>query len=511
MRLKKKEELINILKLVKKLHTKIDCLISRKDYVVAQQLLVDCQQTAIDIGCFLEKVEKEETIREIIEKLEIYCEKIFVISESKIFTKQCRKEVDSLINETILKISEIPSGKKIFVFMPYKASMWTSLESIWKAASEDKNCEAVVMPIPYFEIGKHVKELHMEYEGDKFPKYVPITDWTTFSLEDVMPDAIFIHNPYDDGNTLTTIHPNYYSDVLKQYTDCLVYVPYFTMGSYIKGRSDFQYVNKGTENADKVIVQSDFVKKIYQSYGYSSDKLVVTGSPKTDAIVNRLKDKFEYPEEWISKLEGKKVFLLNTHLSYFPTAYLNRDKYGYDYAQRYHEQILKAVLNNPEWGLIWRPHPLLFSMANNNFPECVEYAEKFAERIEKAPNCVLDCSADYMMAFSRSDALITTYSSLVNEYLITGKPVMIFQTRVSDENANNSPIDMRVNYFRFPKSQGMTFEQFMQMVTEGQDPRRQERMDMLNDRAFANLDGTAGRKAFTHILSYLEEGEVCKR
>ena len=511
MRLKKKEELINILKLVKKLHAKIDCLISRKDYVVAQQLLVDCQQTAIDIGCFLEKVEKEETIRGIIEKLEIYCEKIFEISEGKIFTKQCRKEVDSLIDETIFKISEIPSGKKIFVFMPYKASMWTSLESIWKAASEDENCEAVVMPIPYFEIGKHVKELHMEYEGDKFPKYVPITDWTTFSLEDVMPDVIFIHNPYDDGNTLTTIHPNYYSDVLKQYTDCLVYVPYFTMGSYIKGRSDFQYVNKGTENADKVIVQSDFVKKIYQSYGHSSDKLVVTGSPKTDAIVNRLKDKFEYPEEWISKLEGKKVFLLNTHLSYFPTAYLNRDKYGYDYAQRYHEQILKAVLNNTEWGLIWRPHPLLFSMANNNFPECVEYAEKFAERIEKAPNCVLDCSADYMMAFSRSDALITTYSSLVNEYLITEKPVMIFQTRVSDENANNSPIDMRVNYFRFPKSQGMTFEQFMQMVTEGQDPRKQERMDMLNDRAFANLDGTAGRKAFTHILSYLEEREVCKR
>ena len=511
MRLKKKEELINILKLVKKLHAKIDCLISRKDYVVAQQLLVDCQQTAIDIGCFLEKVEKEETIRGIIEKLEIYCEKIFEISEGKIFTKQCRKEVDSLIDETIFKISEIPSGKKIFVFMPYKASMWTSLESIWKAASEDENCEAVVMPIPYFEIGKHVKELHMEYEGDKFPNYVPITDWTTFSLEDVMPDAIFIHNPYDDGNTLTTIHPNYYSDVLKQYTDCLVYVPYFTMGSYIKGRSDFQYVNKGTENADKVIVQSDFVKKIYQSYGHSSDKLVVTGSPKTDAIVNRLKDKFEYPEEWISKLEGKKVFLLNTHLSYFPTAYLNRDKYGYDYAQRYHEQILKAVLNNTEWGLIWRPHPLLFSMANNNFPECVEYAEKFAERIEKAPNCVLDCSADYMMAFSRSDALITTYSSLVNEYLITEKPVMIFQTRVSDENANNSPIDMRVNYFRFPKSQGMTFEQFMQMVTEGQDPRKQERMDMLNDRAFANLDGTAGRKAFTHIVSYLEEREVCKR
>ncbi len=511
MRLKKKKELINILKTLKQLHVKLSEVISRKENNILQRLLIDCQQTAIDIGNFLEKEEKEENIKETVGILEIYCEKIYQISKSVIFTKQQKQEIDRLVDEVIHKIDDLPSGKKLLVFMPYKASMWTSLESIWKAASEDENCEALVLPIPYFEIGKHIKEVHMEYEGDKFPKYVPITDWKTFSLEDAMPDAIFIHNPYDDGNNLTTIHPNYYSDVLKQYTDCLVYVPYFTMGSYIKGRSDFHYINKGTQNADKVIVQSDFVKEIYQSYGYSLDKLIVTGSPKTDAVVNRLKDKFEYPKEWISKLEGKKVFLLNTHLSYFPTAYLNREKYGYDYAQRYHEQILKVVLENQEYGLIWRPHPLLFSMANNNFPECVEYAEKLAKRIENAPNCVLDQSTDYMMAFSRSDALISTYSSLVNEYLITGKPVMIFQTRISDENASNSPVDLRVNYFRFPKNYGMTFEQFMQMISDGKDPKKQERMAMLNDRAFANLDGTAGQKVFDSILSYIEEGEVCKR
>lgn len=511
MRLKKKRELTNILKLVMQLHDKTNQMFNKKCLETVQQLLIDCQQTIIDVGTILEKEEAEDTIKDVIEILEIYCEKIYQISTCRTFTYQYKKEIDQLIEQAICEINKIPSGKKLFVFMPYKASMWTSLESVWKAAVANENCDAIVMPIPYYEIGKHVKELRMEYEGDKFPEYVPIVDWQNFSLGKEMPDAIFIHNPYDDGNNLTTVHPNYYSDILKRYTDCLVYIPYFTMGGYKKGRSDFQYINKGTQNADKVVVQSDFVKRIYQSYGYSLDKLVVAGSPKTDAVVNRLKDEFEYPRNWVTKLKGKKVFLLNTHLSYFPTSHLNREKFGYDYAQRYHEQILKAVLENQEYGLIWRPHPLLFSMATNNFPECVEYAEKFAQRIEDAPNCVIDRSADYMMAFSCSDALISTYSSLVNEYLITGKPVMIFQTKQADADADNSPIDMRVNYYRFPKSSGITFEQFMKMIAEGRDPKKLERMAMLNERAFANLDGTAGQKVFDSILSYIEEGEVCRQ
>ena len=37
------------------------------------------------------------------------------------------------------------------VFLPYKASMWDSLESIWQAADEDPDCDAYVIPIPYYD------------------------------------------------------------------------------------------------------------------------------------------------------------------------------------------------------------------------------------------------------------------------------------------------------------------------------------------------------------------------
>ena len=69
----------------------------------------------------------------------------------------------------------------------------------------------------------------MRYEGDCLPTGVPIVKWEDYRLEEERPDIIFIHNPYDDGNNLTSVHPFYYSSNLKKYTQCLVYSPYFTL------------------------------------------------------------------------------------------------------------------------------------------------------------------------------------------------------------------------------------------------------------------------------------------
>lgn len=501
MKLEMRKKIENILFLQKELHKEIDNLYRIGNHVLAIQLLTDCQQTAIDVGTLLENIEKEQRIRSIVKYLEAYCDIIYQIGVKQVKIADVYDIINNLIDKVLLEIYEIPVTMK-FLFLPYKASMWTSLESVWKAAKDDPECETVVMPIPYFKIGTQVKEAELVYEGDDFPKYVPVVDWQNYSIQNEKPDAIFIHNPYDDWNSLTTVHPDFYSDRLKQYTDCLVYVPYFTMSGYKKGVSDCHYVNKGTVNADKVVVQSEFVKNIYKTYGYKEDKLLALGSPKTDAVVNRLNETFEYPKEWKEKLRDKKVILLNTHLSYFPTAVAHRNEKGVDYAQMYHEEILEAIKENKECGLIWRPHPLLFSMAENNCKECVDYIKSFAKRLIESDNCVMDDSADYMMAFSRSDAMITTYSSLINEYMITGKPVMIFQTKQTEEAASQAPMDYRVNYFRFLKDGGMCFSDFIKMVVSGADPKREERRKMIYERAFLNLDGTVGKKVYQEIKEH---------
>ena len=66
---------------------------------------------------------------------------------------------------------------------------------------------------------------------------------------------------------------------------------------------------------------------------------------------------------------------------------------------------MKAILDKPEYGLIWRPHPLLSTMLEARFPQCLAYVQDLEKRIEEADNCVIDRSGDYRAAFSCSDAL----------------------------------------------------------------------------------------------------------
>lgn len=425
-------------------------------------------------------------------------ERLYNIDASSVMSKSIANIIKQIKNDIEYQIGIINriESKWRAVFLPYKVSMWTSLESIWQAAYDDPSCDALVIPIPYYDIGSS-NDITLKYEGDKFQDYIPITPYDKYNIEVENPEMIFIHNPYDDANNLTRVPEIFYSSTLKENTGCLVYSPYFTYAAYNPGRTDFQYAVPGARNADFIIVQSERVKDIFRSYGHPESKLLAVGSPKIDAVVAKMKQPINIPIEWEIKLKDRKVFLLNTHLSYFPQSSTNTTKSG-DYAVRYYNEILKAIINKPGCALIWRPHPLLETMLKERFPKCFLYIKEISRIIEESDNCVIDRTGDYSLAFTLSDALISTYSSLINEYMVTGKPVMIFQRKASEEEIERAPINRNLNYFRF-KPDGMTFDDFIDMICNEKDPLKEKRMEMIS-KAFLNIDGTAGKKAY-EVLS----------
>lgn len=100
------------------------------------------------------------------------------------------------------------------LFLPYKYSMWDSFESIFEAAKEDENCEAYVMPIPYYDKDQEGNLTEMHDESGSYPDDVGIISWQDHQVDEIDPDVIFIHNPYDWNNRLTSIHPKYYTNKL---------------------------------------------------------------------------------------------------------------------------------------------------------------------------------------------------------------------------------------------------------------------------------------------------------
>lgn len=201
-----KNELCNIIKQLANVNEtllKSGAAISQEQ---AQQILTDCQQSAVETGSKIETSEGEGTTS--VHLLEEYCEKLYQLCMSWDTLHIREKELKS-IRELLNKVKnsilyELPDSKKEVVFLLYKASMWDSLESVWIAARDDENCNAYGIPIPY--CGENLetpfKEVH--YEG--IVKRYRIEKWGVYDDTAALNRAIAISDGYyGDGSSLVQL------------------------------------------------------------------------------------------------------------------------------------------------------------------------------------------------------------------------------------------------------------------------------------------------------------------
>lgn len=442
MRRKQKQQAEGLVRQIEQAHDQIKEYIDRRNTPSAMGLLEDCQSSGIALGTLIENTEGGG--HPTVPLLEDYCELVYQIHEELAGAKELNKnKACKLLRQKLIKISNsIRNDIKIrieAVFLPYKASMWDSLESVWKAADADENCDAYVIPIPYYDKNPDGSFREMHYEGDGYPDYVPITKYDEFDFGEHHPDMIFIHNPYDAANYVTSVHPFFYSDNLRKFTDKLIYIPYFILSEIepnnepaIEGMKHFCTV-PGVLNADKVIVQSEKMRQIYidvltnaageNSRSVWEKKILGLGSPKFDKVAGTKKEDLEIPENWlkiIQKPDGswKKIVFYNTGIAGLLThneKMLEKMKYVF--------HIFKE--NQDEVTLLWRPHPLIKATVESMRPQLwVEY-DKLLRQYQEEGWGIYDDTADLDRAIEISDAYYGDGSSVVQLYQKTGKPIMM--------------------------------------------------------------------------------------
>ena len=121
----------NMLKEVRELCEKLNDIID-DDIVI--RILTKCQESVIVIGESLEKIERaneKEVLKKLqtVNKLEQLCELLYQYSQK--MERNIRKEIIRIIDNIICDIDTIPRTYRV-TFLPYKAAMWDSLESIWR-------------------------------------------------------------------------------------------------------------------------------------------------------------------------------------------------------------------------------------------------------------------------------------------------------------------------------------------------------------------------------------------
>lgn len=385
------------------------------------ETLINCQETTIEIGNEIEKIGQKG--EEIVHLLEAYCENLYLmdcskedINQTRKMAKKIQKQLMQIRNKVIY---DLPEDKKQVVFLPYKASMWDSLESIWKAADADPDCEAYVIPIPYYDKNADGSFSREHYEGDKYPDYVPITHYNDYNFEGRHPDVIFIHNPYDQYNSVTSVHPFFYSKNLKQFTDLLVYVPYYSTSG---GMSAAQSQCIAYYYADYIVIQSEKYRKFFDA-NLPDEKFLPLGSPKFDKVVNICKNPPEPPEEWKEKMAGKKVYFYNTSIAGMlknTPAFLKKMEY-----------VFRCFTGRNDVCLLWRPHPLLESTFDSMRPEYRSIYDALKNYFMVSGLGIYDDTPDMINTIALCDAYIGDEgTSATSLFGIGGKPVFILNNNI---------------------------------------------------------------------------------
>lgn len=441
-------QLLQEMELLEKGTQKAGELIEENRADTCMGLLMDCQDLAIAIGTYIEKLHGVGT--KSVAKLEDYCEKLYAAAEllqtdtpdAGEKTRRIWELKDSLQQIHAALEEEFPDKKEI-VFLPYKASMWDSLESVWMAARDDENCDAYVIPIPYYTLDERHNFKDFYYEGDQYPDYVPVTDYRAYDLELHHPDVIYVHNPYDEFNTVTSVLPEFYLKKIKDYTDKLVYIPYFVLLEVdpsnqvaIDSMKHFCFL-PGTWYADQVILQSEDMRQIYINeyikaaipYGYTisreaaEKKFLGLGSPKFDKVVNSRREDISIPDEWLRIIQKpdrtyKKIIFYNTSVT---TLLKTKQK-----MLTKMQQVFQTFKDHKEdVALLWRPHPLIRETIEAMLPDLWAEYQKLVQQYKAEGWGIYDDTADLDRAIALSDAYYGDGSSVVPLCQKAGMPVMI--------------------------------------------------------------------------------------
>lgn len=429
MRKAQKQEILEMIKTLQEAHEEIKASVERRNTILAQSLLEQCQECAISIGTAIENFEGEGFLT--VSYIETYCDVVFSSHEELNDSDANANKIYKNLKKHLLRIensvkNDVPVRKEI-AFFPYKASMWDSLESVYLAAKKDPDCDAYCVPIPYYDLKPDHSFGEMHYEGREYPKNIEVIDWRTYNFEERKPDVIYIHNPYDNWNLVTSVEPRYYSNNLKKYTETLVYVPYYSTAG---GMSEGQRLCPAYMNADYIVIQAPKYRDYFDER-IPDKKFLPFGSPKFDKVIRKCQNPPEPPREWKEKIKEKKVYFYNTSIS----GMLSNTE---DFLKKMY-YVFSCFEGRKDSCLLWRPHPLLESTFDSMRPQYKQAFEALKRAYIESNIGIYDDTPDITDAIALSDAYIgDAGTSVTSLFGIAGKPLFILNNKLHSEPTADS-------------------------------------------------------------------------
>lgn len=417
------------------------------------------QQTAIDIGTFIEYIKGEGT--QTVKKLEELCEQIYECSVICDKTEIVLSKLEMLHDKTRqikqFMQTEILNHKEV-VFLIDKAEHWQAVKWYWKKLIENDDVDICIIPVPYYykkydgrcyasafefdEIEKCIKD-DMRSIAGKTLQRIHIVEYTEFDIRQHHPDQIIITNPYDEWNQAITLPEEFYSRNIQKYTEKLVYIVPFLVEEFTKENyreyHNMQYycTMPGVVRSDVVYVQSEnmrnvYIEKLTEFAGEGtkdiwSQKIAVAEKKENlkapDGASDNMADSTSNSTDRIEKARKKIAFFVQVGLTI---------QYGDEMFKKLQSVIEIFRGSKEKVELIWigdKEHDAFLKEYNQDLAE--KYQAITREFMQEGWGTYLDrTDIEVSEIAAMCDAYYGSASHIALEFEVKKKPVMIMDVEV---------------------------------------------------------------------------------
>lgn len=383
------------------------------------------------------------------------------------------------------------------LFVADLGGKWDSMDSVYRSFKERGDCDIDVVIQPIFRQktdpdGSTRREVICDdYLTPMGIKNIPYQE---YDMEKIAPDMTFISQPYESV-TIPMFWPENIAKVSR-----LVYLPYFnaiTMDSNISTAYNSLLKMNVQKYSWKIACNSQKMFEYYEKYASEKGRnVVVSGLPKCDYPMKLNKKNTPCPHDWKKIIDGKKVFLWNSH---FSPEYqgINILKDGIEF--------FKMISQIKDIALIWRPHPMTEVVIKVYYHDELHTYKRMMRIAAESKNIIIDKNSTYDCSFVWSDALITDYSSFADQYLLMDKPIIYTSTG----NAINTKLKYNTEdgLFDFSKVQWAyslpDIKNFINDICNENDKFSEARKYLL-DNFYPLSDGNAGKRLTDELIKEFE-------
>lgn len=343
-------------------------------------------------------------------------------------------------------------------FIVQMPELWDYQIDVYNELKSRDYCETVIIVIPPYD--QQNGTVSSDYSNNFFLQQYPDavralnTDGSVIDIQSLSLSYVFLQRPYD-----VYLPPELRSSALMKHTRCC-YIPYGYSGSSVFDdlNSNPQFFSNCYFSFSESARTNDLLRKKYaKNVQANLQHFEYLGYPAFDQYLTILDHSERKLKRilWTPRWTSNKAFARSHFIDY-------------------KDLFLALAVQFPDIQFAFRPHPMMFDEFIKTGIMTAEEVATYKDALH-ARGILYEHNIKVFDSLKDTDLLITDYSSIVNLFFLTGRPIISCETDLT-----YSGLSERMSRYFYIAEKAQDILTYIHMLQNGEDPYREDRLSLIS-------------------------------